>query len=80
MTTSVRSCAMLADGAAVVLLNELKVKDSSITLKIGAKVKRIRLVASGTHPLAVDRFARHTFSVVRKENGDPQVAVSSGKS
>ena len=39
----------LADGDAVVLIKDLKVKGSSITLKMGTKVKSIRLVGSGDH-------------------------------
>jgi len=39
---------VLADGDAVVLIKDLKVKGSSITLKIGTKVKSIRLVG-GDH-------------------------------
>lgn len=38
----------LADGDAVVLIKDLKVKGSSTTLKIGSKVKSIRLVG-GDH-------------------------------
>lgn len=38
----------LADGDAVILIKDLKVKGSSITLKKGTKVKSIRLVA-GDH-------------------------------
>ncbi|NMG35954.1 alkylphosphonate utilization protein [Azoarcus sp. TTM-91] len=38
----------LADGDAVVLIKDLKVKGSSITLKMGTKVKSIRLV-DGDH-------------------------------
>jgi protein PhnA len=38
----------LADGDAVVLIKDLKVKGSSITLKMGTKVKSIRLVG-GDH-------------------------------
>ena len=41
--------AVLADGDAVVLIKDLKVKGSSITLKQGTKVKSIRLVGSGDH-------------------------------
>ncbi|TWI05368.1 zinc ribbon domain-containing protein YjdM [Aerolutibacter ruishenii] len=41
--------AVLADGDAVVLVKDLKVKGSSITLKQGTKVKSIRLVGSGDH-------------------------------
>ena len=40
---------VLADGDAVVLIKDLKVKGSSITLKMGSKVKSIRLVGSGDH-------------------------------
>ena len=39
---------VLGDGDSVVLIKDLKVKGSSITLKIGAKVKSIRLVG-GDH-------------------------------
>ncbi len=39
---------VLADGDAVVLIKDLKVKGSSITLKQGSKVKSIRLVG-GDH-------------------------------
>ena len=39
---------VLVDGDAVVLIKDLKVKGSSITLKVGSKVKSIRLVA-GDH-------------------------------
>lgn len=39
---------VLADGDAVVLIKDLKVKGSSITLKVGTKVKSIRLV-DGDH-------------------------------
>lgn len=38
----------LADGDSVVLLKDLKVKGSSITLKMGTKAKNIRL-AGGDH-------------------------------
>jgi len=38
----------LSDGDAVVLIKDLKVKGSSITLKMGTKVKSIRLVG-GDH-------------------------------
>ena len=41
----------LADGDTVVLIKDLKVKGTSITLKVGTKVKSIRLVG-GDH--AVD--------------------------
>ena len=40
--------AVLNDGDAVVLIKDLKVKGSSITLKMGTKVKSIRLVG-GDH-------------------------------
>jgi protein PhnA len=39
---------VLSDGDAVVLIKDLKVKGSSITLKVGTKVKSIRLVG-GDH-------------------------------
>ncbi|MQR01773.1 zinc ribbon domain-containing protein YjdM [Glaciimonas soli] len=39
---------VLADGDAVVLIKDLKVKGSSITLKMGTKIKSIRLVG-GDH-------------------------------
>jgi protein PhnA len=39
---------VLANGDAVVLIKDLKVKGSSITLKVGTKVKSIRLVG-GDH-------------------------------
>ena len=39
---------VLADGDAVVLIKDLKVKGSSITLKMGTRVKSIRLVG-GDH-------------------------------
>jgi protein PhnA len=39
---------VLADGDAVVLIKDLKVKGSSITLKMGTKIKTIRLVG-GDH-------------------------------
>ena len=39
---------VLADGDEVVLIKDLKVKGSSITLKMGTKVKSIRLVG-GDH-------------------------------
>jgi protein PhnA len=38
----------LSDGDAVVIIKDLKVKGSSITLKMGTKVKSIRLV-DGDH-------------------------------
>jgi protein PhnA len=40
--------ALLADGDSVVLIKDLKVKGSSITLKVGTKIKKIRLVG-GDH-------------------------------
>lgn len=40
---------VLSDGDAVVLIKDLKVKGSSITLKMGTKVKSIRLAGSGDH-------------------------------
>jgi protein PhnA len=40
---------VLADGDSVVLIKDLKVKGSSTTLKMGSKVKSIRLVGSGDH-------------------------------
>ncbi|MBI5329594.1 MAG: alkylphosphonate utilization protein [Betaproteobacteria bacterium] len=39
---------VLADGDSVVLVKDLKVKGSSITLKVGSKVKSIRLIG-GDH-------------------------------
>lgn len=39
----------LADGDSVVLIKDLKVKGSSTVLKVGSKVKSIRLVAGGDH-------------------------------
>jgi protein PhnA len=39
---------VLSDGDSVVLIKDLKVKGSSITLKVGTKVKSIRLVG-GDH-------------------------------
>jgi len=39
---------LLADGDTVTLIKDLKVKGSSITLKVGTKIKGIRLV-SGDH-------------------------------
>jgi protein PhnA len=39
---------LLADGDSVVLIKDLKVKGSSVTLKVGTKVKSIRLVG-GDH-------------------------------
>ena len=40
---------VLSDGDAVVLIKDLKVKGSSITLKMGTRVKSIRLVGDGDH-------------------------------
>ena len=40
---------VLANGDSVVLIKDLKVKGSSITLKVGSKVKSIRLVGGGDH-------------------------------
>jgi protein PhnA len=40
---------ILADGDSVVLIKDLKVKGSSITLKMGTKIKGIRLVGDGDH-------------------------------
>ena len=42
------NCTVLANGDSVVLIKDLKVKGSSITLKVGTKVKSIRLV-DGDH-------------------------------
>ncbi len=39
---------LLADGDTVTLIKDLKVKGSSVTLKVGTKIKGIRLV-SGDH-------------------------------
>ena len=39
---------LLADGDTVTLIKDLKVKESSTTLKVGTKIKGIRLV-SGDH-------------------------------
>jgi len=39
---------LLADGDSVVLIKDLKVKGSSTTLKVGTKIKKIRLVG-GDH-------------------------------
>jgi protein PhnA len=41
---------LLANGDTVVLVKDLKVKGTSTTLKVGTKVKGIRLV-SGDHPV-----------------------------
>ena len=43
---------VLADGDAVVLIKDLKVKGSSITLKMGTKVKSIRLAGATTKSTA----------------------------
>ena len=40
---------VLCDGDAVVLVKDLKVKGSSTTLKMGTRVKSIRLAGSGDH-------------------------------
>ena len=40
---------LLSDGDSVVLVKDLKVKGSSTTLKMGSKVKSIRLVSGGDH-------------------------------
>lgn len=40
---------ILANGDAVVLIKDLKVKGSSTTLKMGTKIKSIRLVETGDH-------------------------------
>ncbi|QLG89508.1 alkylphosphonate utilization protein [Chitinibacter bivalviorum] len=40
---------VLADGDAVVVIKDLKVKGSSIVIKQGTKVKSIRLVSGGDH-------------------------------
>lgn len=40
---------VLQDGDAVVLIKDLKVKGTSTTLKMGTKVKSIRLVGDGDH-------------------------------
>ncbi len=40
--------AVLADGDSVVIIKDLKVKGSSVTLKMGTKIKSIRLVG-GDH-------------------------------
>lgn len=39
----------LNDGDSVIVIKDLKVKGSSSVLKMGTKVKRIRLVAEGDH-------------------------------
>ena len=40
---------VLADGDTVVLIKDLKVKGSSTTLKVGTKLKGIRITGSGDH-------------------------------
>ncbi len=40
---------LLASGDSVVLIKDLKVKGSSTTLKVGTKIKNIRIVGSGDH-------------------------------
>jgi protein PhnA len=40
---------VLADGDSVVLIKDLKVKGSSTTLKVGTKLKGIRISGSGDH-------------------------------
>lgn len=40
---------VLADGDTVVLIKDLKVKGSSTTLKVGTKLKGIRVTGSGDH-------------------------------
>jgi protein PhnA len=40
---------VLASGDSVVLIKDLKVKGSSTTLKVGTKLKNIRVVAGGDH-------------------------------
>jgi protein PhnA len=42
---------VLEDGDAVTLIKDLKVKGSSVTLKIGTKIKSIRLVQEGDHEI-----------------------------
>ena len=42
------NCNLLADGDTVTLVKDLKVKGTSTTLKVGTKIKGIRLVA-GDH-------------------------------
>jgi protein PhnA len=44
---------VLASGDSVVLVKDLKVKGSSITLKLGTKLKNIRVTPGGDH--AVER-------------------------
>ena len=48
-TTRDSNGTILNDGDSVTLIKDLKVKGSSITLKMGTKVKSIRLVGSGDH-------------------------------
>jgi protein PhnA len=40
---------VLNDGDTVVLIKDLKVKGSSTTLKVGTKIKNIRIVEEGDH-------------------------------
>jgi protein PhnA len=40
---------VLQDGDSVLLIKDLKVKGSPVTLKIGTKIKNIRLVEDGDH-------------------------------
>ncbi|THF62672.1 zinc ribbon domain-containing protein YjdM [Pseudothauera rhizosphaerae] len=40
---------LLASGDTVVVVKDLKVKGSSTTLKVGTKIKNIRIVGSGDH-------------------------------
>ncbi len=40
---------VLLSGDAVVLIKDLKVKGSSTTLKVGTRIKNIRIVGSGDH-------------------------------
>lgn len=40
---------VLASGDSVVLIKDLKVKGSSTTLKVGTKLKNIRVVGGGDH-------------------------------
>jgi protein PhnA len=49
---------VLADGDSVVLIKDLKVKGSSVTLKMGTKVKSIRL-AGGDHEVDCKMDAGH---------------------
>ena len=39
----------LSDGDSVIVINDLKVKGSSSVVKMGTKVKKIRLVTEGDH-------------------------------